>query len=141
MLDGKGGFVPLPSERIIHKTTPRVTLAITTPTTYPGNNPLAIQCNSGTVYLTNQRVGASTTRCSNRPMLTSPTDCVSPRETDPRAQVIFSSAPQPPRYTHDCTMVWAERVAGSFATRARWQHSRYTSRHRTEADIQGRRRA
>ncbi|OCT48574.1 hypothetical protein CLCR_04294 [Cladophialophora carrionii] len=56
MLDGKGSFVLLPAERIIHKTTPRVGLAITTPTTYPGNSPLAIHCSSGTVYLTNQRI-------------------------------------------------------------------------------------
>ncbi|KIW94993.1 uncharacterized protein Z519_04973 [Cladophialophora bantiana CBS 173.52] len=56
MLDGKGGFVPLPSERIIHRSTPRISLAITTPSTYPGNNPLAIHCSSGTVYLTNQRI-------------------------------------------------------------------------------------
>ncbi|EXJ54271.1 hypothetical protein A1O7_09609 [Cladophialophora yegresii CBS 114405] len=56
MLDGKGSFVLLPAERFIHKTTPRVALAITTPTTYPGNSPLAIHCSSGTVYLTNQRI-------------------------------------------------------------------------------------
>ncbi|KAJ9613889.1 hypothetical protein H2200_002025 [Cladophialophora chaetospira] len=56
MLDGKGSFVLLPAEKIIHKTTPRVSLAITTPTTYPGNSPLAIHANSGTVYLTNQRI-------------------------------------------------------------------------------------
>ncbi|OAL23390.1 hypothetical protein AYO22_06440 [Fonsecaea multimorphosa] len=56
MLDGKGGFVPLPSERIIHKSSPRISLAITTPSTYPGNNPLAIHCSSGIVYLTNQRI-------------------------------------------------------------------------------------
>ncbi|OAP55781.1 hypothetical protein AYL99_09933 [Fonsecaea erecta] len=56
MLDGRGSFVPLPSERIIHKSSPRISLAITTPSTYPGNNPLAIHCSSGIVYLTNQRI-------------------------------------------------------------------------------------
>ncbi|KIW77218.1 hypothetical protein Z517_09664 [Fonsecaea pedrosoi CBS 271.37] len=56
MLDGKGAFVPLPGERIIHKSSPRIGLAITTPSTYPGNNPVSIHCNSGIVYLTNQRI-------------------------------------------------------------------------------------
>ncbi|KAK5445290.1 hypothetical protein LTS15_010071 [Exophiala xenobiotica] len=56
MLDSQKGFVPLPGERIMHKSTPRLALAITTPATYPGNNPLAIHCNSGTAYITNQRI-------------------------------------------------------------------------------------
>ncbi|KIX05137.1 uncharacterized protein Z518_06009 [Rhinocladiella mackenziei CBS 650.93] len=56
MLDGQQGFIRLPSERIIHKSSPRISLAITTPSTYPGNNPLAIHCSSGIVYLTNQRI-------------------------------------------------------------------------------------
>ncbi|KAI1625230.1 hypothetical protein EDD37DRAFT_629118 [Exophiala viscosa] len=56
MLDGKGGFVPLPGEKVIHKSSPRIALAITTPTSYPGNNPLSIHSNSGIAYVTNQRV-------------------------------------------------------------------------------------
>lgn len=56
MLDGSQGFVRLPGERIIHKSSPRISLALTTPTTYPGNNPVAIHCSSGVTYLTNQRV-------------------------------------------------------------------------------------
>ncbi|KAK5053156.1 hypothetical protein LTR84_002130 [Exophiala bonariae] len=56
MLDGSQGFVRLPGERIIHTSSPRIALALTTPTTYPGNNPLSIHCNSGIAYLTNQRI-------------------------------------------------------------------------------------
>ncbi|EXJ81878.1 hypothetical protein A1O1_07943 [Capronia coronata CBS 617.96] len=56
MLDGQQGFIPLPAEKVIHKSSPRVSLAITTPSTYPGRNPLNINCNSGVVYLTNQRI-------------------------------------------------------------------------------------
>ncbi|KIV83137.1 hypothetical protein PV11_05190 [Exophiala sideris] len=56
MLDGKGGFVPLPSEKVIHRSLPRIALAITTPATYPGNNPLSIHSNSGIAYVTNQRL-------------------------------------------------------------------------------------
>ena len=63
MLDGKGGFVPLPGEKVIHKSSPRIALAITTPTSCPGNNPLSIHSNSGIAYVTNQRVWIRTLRC------------------------------------------------------------------------------
>ncbi|KIV97858.1 hypothetical protein PV10_01562 [Exophiala mesophila] len=56
MLDGQQGFVPLPNERIVHKSSPRIALSITTPGAYPANNPVDIHCNSGVAYLTNQRV-------------------------------------------------------------------------------------
>lgn len=57
MSDGHGGFVRLPAETIIHKSSPRISFALSTPSTYPGHNPLDINCSSGIVYLTNQRVG------------------------------------------------------------------------------------
>ncbi|KAI9814609.1 MAG: hypothetical protein M1827_003165 [Pycnora praestabilis] len=56
MLAGNGGFVPLPSERILYTSPPRTTLTIQTPNTYPGKSPLAITSSAGCVYLTNQRI-------------------------------------------------------------------------------------
>ncbi|EXJ82220.1 hypothetical protein A1O3_06033 [Capronia epimyces CBS 606.96] len=56
MLDGQQGFIPLPAEKIIHKSSPRISLDITTPSTYPGHHPLNIHSSSGIVYLTNQRI-------------------------------------------------------------------------------------
>ncbi|EHY60896.1 hypothetical protein ABEF92_005616 [Exophiala dermatitidis] len=56
MSDGHGGFVRLPAETIIHKSSPRISFALSTPSTYPGHNPLDINCSSGIVYLTNQRI-------------------------------------------------------------------------------------
>jgi WW domain-binding protein 2 len=59
MLDPKQGFVRLPGEKPIFASPARTGFAITTPRTYPGNNPLSIQSNAGIVYLTNQRVSES----------------------------------------------------------------------------------
>lgn len=78
MLDGSQGFVRLPGERIIHKSSPRTSLALTTPTAYPGNSPLSIHCNSGVTYLTNQRVRIFIAISSDLPVLTYATDCLSP---------------------------------------------------------------
>lgn len=55
MLDERGGFVTLPNEQQIWKGS-RISLALTTPRAYPAQEPLNIQSNAGTVYLTNQRV-------------------------------------------------------------------------------------
>lgn len=64
MLDGSQGFVRLPGERVIHQSSPRISLALSTPSSYPGNNPLSIHCSSGVTYLTNQRVRISTSICT-----------------------------------------------------------------------------
>ena len=56
MLDQQQGFVRLPGEQPVWKSPARTSLAITTPRSYPGNNPVALNSNAGTVYLTNQRV-------------------------------------------------------------------------------------
>ncbi|KAL9013195.1 MAG: hypothetical protein Q9173_002093 [Seirophora scorigena] len=56
MLDSNQRFVPLPRERI-HFTSPsRTTLSLQTPNSYPGKEPLSITSNSGTAYVTNQRI-------------------------------------------------------------------------------------
>ena len=56
MLDDSHNFVPLPREKILFTSPPRTTLSLETPNSYPGKEPLAISCSSGTAYLTNQRV-------------------------------------------------------------------------------------
>ncbi|KAA6411038.1 MAG: hypothetical protein FRX48_05349 [Lasallia pustulata] len=56
MLDETTGFVPLPKERILFTSPPRTTLAIQTPNSYPGKEPLAIHSSAGTAFLTNQRL-------------------------------------------------------------------------------------
>ena len=57
MIHEREGFVRLPDEQILYTSPARTSLAITTPRTYPGNNPLAIRSDTGIVYLTNRRVG------------------------------------------------------------------------------------
>ncbi|KAI4151668.1 MAG: hypothetical protein LQ341_000866 [Variospora aurantia] len=57
MLDSSKRFVPLPREQIHFTSPPRTTLSLQTPNSYPGKEPLSITSNSGTAYVTNQRVG------------------------------------------------------------------------------------
>lgn len=56
MLHEADGFVRLPGEQVLYQSPPRTTLALQTPNTYPGKDPLAIHSSAGCVYLTNQRV-------------------------------------------------------------------------------------
>lgn len=136
MLDGKGGFVLLPAEKIIHKSAPRIGLAITTPTTYPGNDPLAIHCSSGTVYLTNHRVRPDPEqKLTCKAPLTEESDCIPSRESHSRTAVLLSSTSQPSRYPSHRSLVWSKCMAGISATRARRQHPCHASCHRIEVDF------
>ena len=56
MLDPSSGFVRLPGEKSVFKSSLRTSLAITTPRSYPGSNPLNINSSAGIAYLTNQRL-------------------------------------------------------------------------------------
>lgn len=56
MLHDTQAFVQLPGEKGIWKSTPRVSLSLASPRAYPGNNPFSLQSDSGTLYLTNQRL-------------------------------------------------------------------------------------
>lgn len=58
MLHETEGFVRLPGERIIYTSPPRTTLALQTPNTYPGKEPLSIHSSAGCAHLTNQRVSS-----------------------------------------------------------------------------------
>lgn len=49
-------FIPLPNERLLRTSPPRISLSITTPKAYPGNSSVSISSPSGIVYLTNQRI-------------------------------------------------------------------------------------
>ena len=57
MLDDSKRFVPLPQEKILFTSPPRTTLALQTPNSYPGKEPLSLHSSGGTAFLTNQRVG------------------------------------------------------------------------------------
>ena len=56
MLNNTTGFVLLPKEQHVWRSPPRTSLSLTTPRSYPAQNPLNIESASGTLYLTNQRV-------------------------------------------------------------------------------------
>lgn len=56
MLDDSKRFVPLPQEKILFTSPPRTTLALQTPNSYPGKEPLSLQSSGGTAFLTNQRL-------------------------------------------------------------------------------------
>ncbi|KAI0541917.1 hypothetical protein GGR58DRAFT_365189 [Xylaria digitata] len=56
MLSRSGEIEPLPHESMLFKTRGRVALSITAPNQPPGVAPLAIKSESGTAYITNQRL-------------------------------------------------------------------------------------
>ena len=58
MLDQRQSFVRLPGEDLIYTAPPRTSLSLTTPRSYPGNDPLSIKASVGNLYLTNQRVSS-----------------------------------------------------------------------------------
>lgn len=59
MLDGAHHFVPLPREKTLFTSPPRTSLALDAGNAYPGKEPLAVNCSSGTAHLTNQRVSST----------------------------------------------------------------------------------
>ncbi|KAI1821323.1 hypothetical protein F4861DRAFT_542084 [Xylaria intraflava] len=56
MLSRSGEIEPLPHESILFKTRGRIALSITAPNQPPGVAPLSIKSESGTAYITNQRL-------------------------------------------------------------------------------------
>ncbi|KAI8626497.1 hypothetical protein F5Y19DRAFT_478613 [Xylariaceae sp. FL1651] len=56
MLSRTGEIEPLPHESILHKTRGRIALSIITPNQPPGVPPFSIKSESGTAYITNQRL-------------------------------------------------------------------------------------
>ncbi|KAI1402721.1 hypothetical protein F4819DRAFT_453698 [Hypoxylon fuscum] len=56
MLSRAGEIVPLPHESILHRTRGRIALSITAPNQPPGVPPLNVKSESGTAYITNQRL-------------------------------------------------------------------------------------
>ncbi|RMZ88492.1 hypothetical protein DV736_g4279, partial [Chaetothyriales sp. CBS 134916] len=56
MTHDRDGFVRLPDEHIIWKSSTRTSLSLSTPRAYPGTNPLSIKSENGTLYLTNHRI-------------------------------------------------------------------------------------
>lgn len=51
-------FVELPQEKILFTSPPRVSLQISSPNSFPGNEPLSIKSDAGVAYITNQRVSS-----------------------------------------------------------------------------------
>ncbi|MCJ1230853.1 hypothetical protein MMC12_007527, partial [Toensbergia leucococca] len=56
MLDQSRNIIPLPREKVLFTSPPRTALALKTPNSFPGKEPLAIHSSAGTAVLTNQRL-------------------------------------------------------------------------------------
>ena len=56
MLGQNGNIVPMPNEKILYSSKPRVGLDISTPHHAPDSEPYAVKSNNGRAYVTNQRV-------------------------------------------------------------------------------------
>lgn len=56
MLSADGDVVKLPQERIFYKVRSRIGLDISVPKSLQGSTPFSVKSDSGTLYVTNQRV-------------------------------------------------------------------------------------
>lgn len=56
MLTRDGQIVPIPGEKILHTSRPRVALELTTPRELNIAEPFSLKCDNGIAYITNQRV-------------------------------------------------------------------------------------
>ena len=57
MLDDTGkDFVRLPHEKVLITSPPRTSIALTSPNSYPGKEPVNIKTSDGRAIITNQRV-------------------------------------------------------------------------------------
>ncbi len=56
MLNQDGGIIPMPNERILYTSRPRIGLDISTPRQFRLTEPFAVKSDSGLAYITNQRV-------------------------------------------------------------------------------------
>jgi hypothetical protein len=58
MLTRDGEIVPIPGEKILHTSRPRVSLEVSTPRELQVTEPFSLKCDNGIAYITNERVGA-----------------------------------------------------------------------------------
>ncbi len=56
MLNQDGGIIPMPNERILYTSRPRIGLDISTPRQFRLTEPFAVKSDNGLAYITNQRV-------------------------------------------------------------------------------------
>ncbi|KAL2144836.1 hypothetical protein VTI28DRAFT_8498 [Corynascus sepedonium] len=56
MLTRDGQIVPIPDEKILHTSRPRVSLEVTTPRELQIADPFTLKCDNGIAYITNERV-------------------------------------------------------------------------------------
>lgn len=56
MLTRDGEIVPIPGEKILHTSRPRVSLEVSTPRELQVAEPFSLKCDNGIAYITNQRV-------------------------------------------------------------------------------------
>ncbi|CAG8972947.1 hypothetical protein HYALB_00001367 [Hymenoscyphus albidus] len=53
---GSEGFLKLPNETFLYTSPPRTSIQLSTPNTFPAAQPYSAKCDSGIVYITNQRI-------------------------------------------------------------------------------------
>lgn len=110
MLDSAHHFVPLPREKTLFTSPPRTALALEAGNTFPGKEPIAISCASGTAFLTNQRV-CSTSPCpfptvwltEPRPLAYLPSS-----RFNPQISVLLRSNPESPRHSRLGSLLWTQ---------------------------------
>lgn len=112
MLDSAHHYVPLPREKTLFTSPPRTALALEAGNTFPGTEPVAISCASGTAYLTNQRVGPifqlSSHNLANWPP--SPSAHLPSSRSHPQIPVLFRSDPESSRHSCLGPLLWSQRL-------------------------------
>jgi hypothetical protein len=61
MLTRDGEIVPIPGEKILHTSRPRVSFEVSTPRELQIADPFSLKCDNGIAYITNERVRAPPT--------------------------------------------------------------------------------
>jgi hypothetical protein len=74
MLTRDGEIVPIPGEKILHASRPRVSLEVSTPRELQVEEPLSLKCENGIAYITNERVGPHTESAPCLPRTPQPCD-------------------------------------------------------------------
>lgn len=124
MLDETTGFVPLPKERVLFTSPQRTTLAIQTPNSYPGKEPLAIHSSAGTAFLTNQRVGLLICECFRAALIRSHSAaCVSTGSSHSTSQILLRTHHEPTRRSCSRTLLRRQRLDRYTPTGYRRWHS------------------
>lgn len=127
-------FVRLPGEQTLYTSPSRTSLALQTPNSYPGKEPLSIKCSDGKAFITNRRVSLNATRPHNNLSSQHIIASISTYDSYAPASILSITHTRSPRYPclrallrsqllgwHAPTYTW-RRLCGASQSRANKTH-------------------